>query len=90
MPSRCCAKPIAKIIKVGASESGIIGLEKALQDIYESGRKDENQIASELLRLVKECGNYITPGREADYEEALLREYRGFVDNIERKLKSEP
>ena len=34
MPKSCCVKPIAKIIKVGTFDAGIIGLEEALKNIY--------------------------------------------------------
>lgn len=81
MPKSCCVKPIAKIIKVGTFDAGIIGLEEALKHIYISGIKDEEQLKTELLRLVKDFGNYISPGTETDYKDALLQEYRKFVEN---------
>ena len=79
MSKSCCVKPIAKIIKVGTFDAGIIGLEETLKLVYTSDVKDEEQIKTELLRLVREFGNYISPGTEPDYKDALLREYRKFV-----------
>ncbi len=85
MTKSCCAKPIARIIKVGQFEAGIVGLETAIQNVYQAGLADETQITTELLRFVKEFGNYISPGTEADYKIALWREYRQFVTNAQRE-----
>lgn len=85
MARSCCVKPIATIIKVGDFEAGIVGLETAMQNVYKSGVTDEEQIKAELLRFVKEFGNYITPDTDADYKDALLREYRKFVAKTERE-----
>jgi hypothetical protein len=85
MARSCCAKPIAKIIKVGQFEAGIVGLETAMQNVYESGVKDEEQAKTELLRFVKEFGNYISPGMEGDYKDALWREYRTYGASLQRK-----
>ncbi len=89
MPGSCCAKPIAKIIKVGEIDAGIVGLENALRNVYLSGIKDEAQLQQELLALVKEFGNYITPSREEAYKQALLREYRKFCQALEKAAKAE-
>jgi len=34
MARSCCAKLIAKIIKVGTFEAGLMGLEQAIQNVY--------------------------------------------------------
>ena len=82
MAKSCCVKPIAKIIRVGHFEAGIVGLETAMQNVYQSAIKDEEQAKIELIRFVKEFGNYISPGTEADYKDALWREYRTFVEKM--------
>jgi hypothetical protein len=82
MPSSCCGRPIATIINVGNFEAGITGLETALRNVYMTGIVDEEQIKSELLRWVKEFGNYISPGTEEIYKEALLREFKKYSENI--------
>jgi hypothetical protein len=82
MSGSCCGKPIATIIRVGDFEAGITGLEIALQNVSAMGLGDEEQIKSELLRLVKEFGNYISPGTDAFYKEALWREYTKYSANI--------
>ena len=79
MPGSCCARPIAKIIRVGTFDAGIVGLDTALKNVFTSGIKDEEQVKSDLLRLVVEFGNYISPGTEDDYRDALFREYREFA-----------
>ena len=79
MSGSCCGRPIATIIKVGDCEAGITGLEEAIQNAYRSGVTDTEQIKSELIRWVKEFGNYISPGTEDKYKEALLREYKNYA-----------
>jgi len=88
MPKLCCVKPIAKIIKVRNFEAGIVGLEMAMQNVYRSGIKEEEQAKTELLRFVKEFGNYISPGTEGDYKDALWREYRTYIAEIKREASA--
>ncbi len=83
MTKSCCVKPIAKIIRVRDFEAGIVGLDTAMQNVYELGLADEMQVKSELLRIVMRFGNYISPGTESDYQEALWREYRSFSTKIQ-------
>jgi len=87
MSGTCCAKPITKIIKVGDIDVGLIGLENALLDAYISGVEDEEQLKQDLLSYIKGFGNYITPGREKDYKQALLREYKKFCAAMQREAK---
>ena len=89
MSGSCCDKPIAKIIKVGDTEAGIIGLEYVLRDVYLAVIKDEKQLQRELLVRVKALGNYISPSRKEAYKQALLREYRTFCQALEEKAKAE-
>jgi hypothetical protein len=85
MPGSCCGKPVAKIIKVGDLEAGLIGLDQALHNVYSAGVNGEEEVKQELLRLIRDFGNYISPSRENDYKEALLREYRNYVANLQRE-----
>lgn len=78
MSGSCCRKPVVTIIKVGDSESGIVGLEEMFKNIYTSGTTSEGDIKSKLLTQTKDYGNYITRGMEETYRDALLREYRKF------------
>jgi hypothetical protein len=77
-------KPIAKIIKVRDFEAGIVGLETAMQNVYRADIKDKEQAKTELLRFVKDFGNYISAGMEGDYKDALWREYLKFTVRIEQ------
>ncbi len=72
---RCCAKPLAKIIRVGDTEAGILGLDQVFEKIHASANQNEQEVKDNLLRLVKEFGNYIAPSKEKEYKEALFREY---------------
>ena len=89
MGGACCAKPIAKIIKVADLEVGITGLKQALHNVYVSGRVVEEEIQCDLLKWIKELGNYVTPSMEDDYKKALLREYRDYLKSVEHKAKSD-
>ena len=59
MPQSCCSRPTVTIIKVGITEAGILGLEAAMRNVYVSDAKDDEQIKNELLRWVKQFGNYV-------------------------------
>ena len=85
MPGSCCAKPVTRIIKVADVEAGLLGLDQALRNVYVSGISNEEEIKQELLRLIRDFGNYISPSRENDYKEALLSEYRNYVANLQRE-----
>jgi len=89
MAPSCCAKPITRIIKVAEFEAGLVGLDKALRNVYISGADDEADIRRDLLKWIKDFGNYISPSRENDYKEALFREYRAYVIEVEREGKEE-
>jgi hypothetical protein len=85
MARECCSRPIPRIIKVAELEAGILGLDQALRNVYISGLADEEEIQRELLKWIKEFGNYITPSRENDYRKALLREYRDYLVSAKRE-----
>jgi pyruvate-formate lyase-activating enzyme len=89
MARACCAKPITRIIKIAEFEAGILGLDQALRNVYISGLADEEEIQRELLKWIKEFGNYITPLRENDYRKALLREYREYLLNVKREERQQ-
>ncbi len=86
MTDRCCDKPIAKIVKIGDIEVGIIGLEETFRHVYESGIEDEEYLKKELLSKIREFGNYVTPSREEIYKEALLLEYRKFQQAVQETI----
>jgi hypothetical protein len=73
--ARCCAKPIARIIQVGDSGSGIVGLDELLRTALASAMNDEQAIKTSLLAMARTYGNYIIPEKEEAYKEALYREY---------------
>lgn len=89
MSGSCCAKPVAKIIKVGEIETGIMGLEIALRNTYLLGPTDEEQAKEELLAMIRAFGNDVSPSREEAYKQALLREYRKFCQTLEEEAKAE-
>jgi hypothetical protein len=82
MSGSCCGKPIATIIKVGSSEAGILGLEESLHNVYVTGITDEEQIKSDLLRWIRQFGNYVATSTEGEYGKALLREYREYNEHL--------
>ncbi len=85
MAGSCCGKPIAKIIRVADFEAGLIGLDQALHNVYIAGLNGEEDVKQELLRLIKDFGNYVSPSRENDYKQALLREYKSYVASLQHQ-----
>jgi len=89
MLGSCCAKPVARIIKVANVEAGLIGLDQALHNVHSAGVTDDEMIKQELLRWVRDFGNYVSPSREQDYGQALLREYKSYVEKVQREVRQE-
>ena len=89
MPGSCCAKPVARIIKVANVEAGLIGLDQAIQNVFIAGVKEDEEIKRELMRWVRDFGNYVSPSREQDYKQALLREYKSYVEKAQREGRRE-
>jgi hypothetical protein len=42
-----------------------------------------------LLRWIRDFGNYVSPSRENDYKQALLREYKIYVVSLQREARQE-
>ena len=76
MPKSCCSTPIGRIIRVGSFEAGIIGLDEMLKRVATAAPANEEELKKQLLLMAREYGNYIGPGAEVLYKEALLRELR--------------
>ena len=85
MPGSCCRKPVARIIKVADFEAGLVGLDQTFQNVFISGVKGEEEIKQQLLRSIRDFGNYISPSRENDYKQALLREHKSYVASLQRE-----
>lgn len=73
----CCGAAVSglRIIEVGGDRVGLLGLDDILAQTKMLGIKDEVQIKEYLLARIKER-NYVTPGFEDKYKEALWREYK--------------
>jgi hypothetical protein len=70
-------------------EAGLVGLDQALRNVYISGVKGEEEIKQELLRWIRDFANYVSPSRENDYKQALLREYKSYVASLQREASKE-
>ena len=74
----CCpsaAERKVKKIVVGETVVGIVRWEEIKDEVRKKGGRNEEEIAEELLRLVK-IYNYVPSSAEEEYKEALLREYK--------------
>ncbi len=78
MPSACCQKTLAKIIKVGTFEAGIVGLDEIVTRLSASEWSDDKELGIQLLAEARKYGNYIAPAVEELYRAALLREFKVF------------
>jgi small redox-active disulfide protein 2 len=62
-------------IRIGQHQVGLIGLKDALTEVRSLGLNNPEDIKTEIIQRLR-VANYITPQVEADYGEAVLREYR--------------
>ena len=73
----CCAADAARRVRrigVGGNQVAIVQLDRILGEVQTLGLEDVGRIAAELLRRAK-VFNYIPPGAEDRYAEALLGVY---------------
>lgn len=68
-----------KRIRLGDQQVGIIGLDEAFEELAQShGSLSDEEIGLALVQRLKKR-NYIPKSAEAEYSEALLREFRRFL-----------
>ncbi|WP_018084267.1 thioredoxin family protein [Desulfurispora thermophila] len=79
----CCDPRAPKAIPllVNGRQVGIVGLEQAVLEVQSKGMIDEDQIAGELLRLVKQK-NYVPESAAEHYRQALLAYYRQYGQKV--------
>ncbi|MBC7248703.1 MAG: 4Fe-4S dicluster domain-containing protein [Anaerolineae bacterium] len=64
-------------ILVGRFMTGMVGLDEMFAEFYKAGRDPDEALVPELLARARK-DNYIPVAGEAEYAEALLREYRKY------------
>jgi NAD-dependent dihydropyrimidine dehydrogenase PreA subunit len=62
---------------VGGFPTGLVGLEELFGDLFAAGVAPEPSLGPDLVRRAA-VHNYIAPGHEEEFAEALLREYRRY------------
>ena len=85
MERPCCdvaaARMIRKLTLPNGVQVGILNLEGILQEVADLKLVDAEAIKKELLKRVK-IYNYVAPGAEDSYSQALFKEYgRQFGDS---------
>lgn len=82
----CCdpRAPKPKILKIGNSTIGIMGLEGAMEEVASLGPLSDDQLATELLSRIKK-NNYIPDSAGDEYAEAQMAEYKMFAASKDGK-----
>ncbi|MBE0430306.1 MAG: hypothetical protein IBX67_00605 [Dehalococcoidia bacterium] len=79
----CCnaaaARMVGRLVLPDGSEVGIRNLEGILKEVAELKLTDDGSIRRELLKKVK-IYNYVAPGAETDYSDALFSEYEKLAE----------
>ena len=74
----CCVAAAARILKklnlADGSQVGILYLEEILKEVADLKLVDNETIRKELLKRVK-IYNYVAPGADNEYSEALFNDY---------------
>lgn len=71
------------------SESGVIGLDSALEDMWRAGKPPDSRTASQIVdRLSEE--NYVAAAVRPLYEEAALHEYQQFLETAKAREADAP
>jgi hypothetical protein len=66
---------VKRLVLPGGLQVGVSNLESILKEVVDLKPADDETVKKELLRRVK-IYNYVAPGAESDYSNALLREYK--------------
>jgi len=76
-----------KMVSIGGFVVSLVGLDEVFEELYREGKAPSEDVKESLLSKVK-ARNYVPPKAEAQYAEALLREYRKFYQAKEGKRKA--
>jgi len=77
-------KPLDRTLRIGRATIGLIGLDRALSRVLAETGISRSQAVESLYQAVAE-ENYIPPGKEPLYREALAREYDRLMSGGERE-----
>ncbi len=82
----CCGKSDDSIVQIGIGDDtiGLVGLNQVFEQLNALNRPVDTSVEDELLLMVG-AKDYIPAIAEAEYREALLREYARYCN---RKAKS--
>lgn len=64
-------------IMVAGVKVGLSGLDRIFEQVAREPIREDDGVASRLLELVRQA-NYVTPSKEQEYKQALLREFKRF------------
>lgn len=64
-------------VMVGGISTGMVGLDELFAELLAAGQAPDVSLGPELVRRAS-VHNYIVPGHEDEFSEALLREYRKY------------
>jgi NAD-dependent dihydropyrimidine dehydrogenase PreA subunit len=76
-----------RLISIDGNQIGIAGLEEALEELHNAGRKPDAGLGDHLLGRLKKM-NYIPPAKEEAYAAAFIKAYRRYSDR--KAGKTEP
>jgi hypothetical protein len=68
-------------IRIGRFAVGLSGLNEAFTTLYKEGFEPDESVVPALMAHVRQQ-NYVPPAAEAEYVEALLREFRRFCEQM--------
>lgn len=79
--AKCCSpKAFTKKLRVDDEEIPIRGLEPVMFLVFNMNLENEEKILDALLKEINELGNVIQISREKNFCDALMKEYKAFVE----------
>lgn len=76
-------------VMVGRFMTGLVGLDEMFAELFAAGQVPDPALGDELVRRAA-AHNYITPGSEGEFAEALLREYRRYWQQKTGQAEARP
>ncbi len=78
------------------TQARVIGLDEGMAEFYSEGREPNEETGEEILFRLEKNSNYIPSSARREYRNAILKEYRNYIENQKEKsqltggVKDEP
>jgi len=66
----------------------VIGLDEIMEELYNEGKKANQETGEEILKRLEKMNNYIPSSARREYRSVVLKEYREYAANRKNNAQS--